>query len=182
MASSDSSNPRILRVANWSVALCVAAVAATLCAAAAPLIARRLGWATPAKPAPSYVAGDLIDVPASVYNTTGKTLIVFSASNCGACQRAVPLFAEITAQIRRMKNTKVAMVTRDLSGAEDEYTVGRQMGIDRGDVHPMNLSSLRLKQIPTTLVVDQSGRILLAAEGIPSDEVRAAILSSAVSN
>jgi hypothetical protein len=160
---------------------CVAVVAITLGALALPSVRAKLGF--PAARPVSYPIGDRIDVPASLYESAGQTLFVFARSSCTACQRSKPALTEIVAQIRRTPAARILVVTSDMHRAS-EVAYANDLGLDDAQVIGLNLDGLRLRVVPTLVLVDQRGRIHYTSEGMISpgqeEELLRAVTSLAV--
>jgi hypothetical protein len=150
------------RLASVLVVACVLTVAATGVAIAVPQLRERLK--TPE--APAYVVGQHVDLPASVYGGSPYTLLILARSNCGACQRAAPLFAALIADLKSRSDIGVRLVTRRVRSDELRYAAA--IGLDEANVVLTDLTSLRVERVPTLLLVDRGGRVLLAHEGAPA--------------
>ncbi len=87
----------VRRTTTGVLVACLAVVAVTVCAATVPAVKNRLGLSTPE--GLSYAVGGRVDVPASLYSSTSRTVLVFSRSSCGACQRAKPVEAAIALEL-----------------------------------------------------------------------------------
>lgn len=144
---------------------CVAVVAITVAALAMPSLRARLGIA-PGRSA-SYSAGQRIDVPASLYDSSPLTLFVFARSSCGACQRAKPVFADIARRLPNPSSVRVVLVTTS-TRQEDEVAYARDLGLDQSHITTLNGAGLRLQVVPTLVLVDRLGEIHYASEGVPT--------------
>jgi len=155
---------------------CVAVVAITVSVLAVPSLRAKLGF--PASPT-SYAVGERVDVPAALYQGSSPTLLVFARNSCSACQRGKPVFARVTRELRD-QSVNVVVVTSQ-AHREDEIPYARDLGLDEGHVIGIDLSSLRLKVVPTLVLVDGQGQVRFTSEGVISptqeqDLLRAAAL------
>jgi hypothetical protein len=124
----------------------------------------------------SYPLGGQIDLPAGVYARTSRTLVIFARTSCVACQHAKPVFTEIAAALSKYHDVRVVMVTGEQLAA-DETKFAAEMGLDASALIRMDLDPLRLRVVPTTVLVDARGAVLYSTEGGElSDDDRAAIL------
>jgi thiol-disulfide isomerase/thioredoxin len=159
---------------------CVAVVVITVAALAMPSLRARLGFA-PARSA-SYSAGQRIDVPANLYDSSPLTLFVFARSSCGACQRAKPLFADIARRLSNPSSVRVLLVNSS-TRREDEASYARDLGLDESHLVTLNGAGLRLQVVPTLVLVDRLGEIHYASEGVPTaaqeDDLLRAVASAA---
>lgn len=139
-------------------------VVATAVAIARPDLRAKLGLAPG-----GYVANQLIDVPATVYDSSPHTLILFARSTCAVCERSVPFFGRLVDEARKF-GIQVRLVSASpLDPAELAFARGLGLGDD--DVAPVNLKALRLQHVPTIVLVNQRGEIHYAREGaVPAGE------------
>jgi len=152
------------RLAVAAAATSVVLVAATAVAIARPDLREKLGLA----PGP-YAAGQQIDVPASVYGGSRETLIVFARSTCSVCQRSVPYFRRIFDEAARDGIPVRLLSSAPLDPAELDFARG--LGLRDEDVVPVDHKTLRLRRVPTIVLVDQRGEIHYAREGaVPAGE------------
>lgn len=152
------------------IGACAAILGATALAGFAPAIRARLGWNTPDQLA--YVAGASIDLPPSLYKN-GQTLVVFATGTCGACRRSAPALAALAADLRGSP-TRFLLVTPNVRHVDQQDLV-QAVGLSDSEVAALDLSKLRLKNVPAVVLVDRSGRILFSREGLVDDEGQAAI-------
>ena len=97
--------------------------------------------------------------------------MLFGQSTCGACQRAQPYLQELIAHLNGRASVVLASpgVNRD---AELRYA--RSLGLeDRSLVEATR--ALKAKVTPTLLVVNQSGKVLGAWEGVGPDDKHEAL-------
>jgi hypothetical protein len=168
----------VRRITTGVLVACLAVVAVTVCAATVPAVKNRLGFAT--TQSLSYTVGGRIDVPASLYRSTSRTVLVFSRASCGACQRAKPVEAAIALELTQHPDVPVLIVT-DTTFQKDESAFAHAVGIPPSRLFRTDLTKLHLKRIPAIVVVDRSGKVLASEEGIPSEVQHEAIVRTALS-
>jgi hypothetical protein len=153
-------------VRRWATALaagCVLLVGGTLLALALPGV--RSWFFSTASGAPAYIEGALVDVPASLYEHSQRTLIIFARSSCGSCQRAKPFLVRLVSEVQDDRGWAVRMLTTGQDELADlEYA--REIGLERSAVTRAP-PGLRLSSVPTVVLVDGTGVILFSQEGRP---------------
>lgn len=168
MPESDKRDALVGRIALVVAATAVIAVAATVLALALPSFSGRFRTT----PVPSaYADGDSIDLEPETYNTTTRTVFFFTRSSCGACQASKPVMAGIVADVAKRAGIRVALVTPEAL-AEEEEKFARDLGLDPSQIYRTDLRRLRLRQVPTMVVTDHSGRILMVREGLLTESDR----------
>jgi hypothetical protein len=126
---------------------------------------------------PSYVAGDTIDVPAEFYTGQPSTVLIFASGSCGACLRARPVLASLVAALQDTAAKAVMVTGTEQPRAQDEYA--RAILVDPAHVRRAPLSGLRVRVVPTVVVVDEGGAVLYAHEGLPDDAVKSHAVEAA---
>lgn len=114
-------------------------------------------------PKPAYIAHARIDVPASVYESAPFTLVVFARNTCAVCRSAAPFLARAVTEAARS-----GVAVRLLSGAaaqEDELVYARLLGLDDSALLPVDFKTIRVRRVPTVVLVDRTGEIHYAREG-----------------
>lgn len=152
---------------------CVAIVAASVLVLGLPGWRRVLG--VPAPEGVVYAAGEHIDVPAGLHDSAPFTLLVFANANCGACQRARPAMVSLVTALRDRATVRVTMIV-DGTAQSDERRYLHQIGLTDEQLAVVDFRVLRLKRVPTTVLVDRTGRILYSLEGEPSTFDRTELL------
>lgn len=165
----------IRRIATAVALACAATVALTIAAAAHPTIRARLGL-VPVR-VPAYRAGERIDAPPRVYTSSPLTVLLFIRGNCPTCQRSQPVFKSLA---DRLAATPARMVLVTDTRRPEDAAYASAIGIDSSGVAPLDFSALRLKSVPTLVLVDREGRVLYALEGVPSDRERDALLQAVI--
>ncbi|HKV99538.1 MAG TPA: hypothetical protein VJN96_06935 [Vicinamibacterales bacterium] len=114
-------------------------------------------------PPHAYPVDSHIDVPPEVYRASPYTLVVFARSTCAVCRSSVPF---LTTLAREAAASGVAV--RLLSSAPvapDERAFAGTWGLDPAAIVGVDLRSMRVKQVPTIVLVDREGEIHYAREG-----------------
>jgi thiol-disulfide isomerase/thioredoxin len=158
--------------------VCATALTVTAVAVAMPSVRASLGFAPP-PPAPSYVAGQTSDFPATVFEQAPHTLVIFFRSDCGACARMRPFLARLAA---RDDDAAVRVVAVTGAGNRaDALAFAKQIGLSESHLVTIDLKTLRLSRVPTVVLVDQSGAIQTGLEGIPSSQEEEKLLRTVTS-
>jgi hypothetical protein len=144
---------------------------------AVPAVIARLGWNSAAPP--SYVPGEKIDLDSGVYAASTRTLVFFSRAGCSACQASQPAMAAITADLAKLPDVRVVMVTPP-AFSQDEQLFARSVGINETRLFPVESKRLRIRHIPAYVMVDASGTVLLTREGRVTETDREAIVRFAL--
>ena len=79
--------------------------------------------------------------------------------------------AGIVADVAKRAGIRVALVTPEAL-AEEEEKFARDLGLDPSQIYRTDLRRLRLRQVPTMVVTDHSGRILMVREGLLTESDR----------
>jgi hypothetical protein len=137
-----------------------------LAATAAVLVIQGLRGA-PTTP-PAYEVGQQVDLPSDLYDGRAHTLVIFARSSCAVCQRVKPFLVDLTAEARGASAMRTVVLTSGRDRPE-ELEFAESIGVPEFDVENRP-SGLRLHTVPTVLVVDRAGRILLALEGEPQTD------------
>jgi thiol-disulfide isomerase/thioredoxin len=142
-----------------------ALVLLTVGALAMPAARARLGLA-PVRTS-GYPVGGRIDVPPSVYDASPYTVVLFARSTCVFCQRARPLFAKLAADVAEDPSVRMVMVSSP-SGRTGDLEYARSVGLDESRIVVLDPRSLRLKTVPTLVLVDRQGQVRYSHEGMPT--------------
>jgi hypothetical protein len=127
----------------------------------------------------AYTTGDRIDIPASVYQDRDHTVILFARGSCGACQNAQAIYADLIADLKQ-RRTNLLLISGAHSSLEDRaYADG--LGLAEDDHLRLDLSGLRLRRVPTLVVVDRRGIVLGSWEGAPPESQRLTFVPSVTS-
>lgn len=153
---------RWLRRGALALSLTLAAsVMATFAIVMWPRVARAVGY-TPPAPEPAYRAGQAIDAPAEWRATSSPTLVLFAQSACGACQKAGPFF---NALFKELDGRASVVLATHGPNREEESKYATELGIPAAAIK-VTPKGLRVQATPTLVLVDPSGKILEAWEGV----------------
>jgi hypothetical protein len=108
-----------------------------------------------------YHVGERTDVPAE-WLGSGGTLFVFLRSDCAASQANAGLLAGIQSDIP--SNIRVVAVVPARSG-DGELEFAERAGFDRGRIRTADFESLRLRVVPTLLLLDREGIVQMERIG-----------------
>jgi len=168
----DQRDALVGRIALIFAITCGVVVAATVLMLALPAIRERVGAE---RVAAAYSEGDRIDLEPATYAAKSRTVFFFTRFSCGACQASKPVMAGIVADLMKRVDTQVILVTPEAL-PEEEQLFALELGIDRSQIYRTDLLRLRLRQVPTMVVADSSGRILMAREGLLTESDRADVV------
>lgn len=158
--------------------VCATAVTATAVAMAMPSVRSSLGIG-PAPARPSYVAGQTSDLSAEVYGQATQTVVMFFRSDCGACERMKPYLARLASR-NRGNDLRVVAVT-GVANSLDSLAFAKEIGVDKSRLITVDLATLRLRRVPTIMLIDRTGQIEVALEGIPSAQDEESLLRKVTS-
>ena len=161
MPVSDQRDARIGRVALWFGAASVLALAVTVLVLAVPSLSETLR--SDRQPV-AYTVGDRLDLDPATFTSSARTLFLFSRFSCGACQASKPTMAAIVADLAKRPDTHVVLVVPD-AVPDEERLFALELGLDPSQILRTDLHRLRLRQVPTMVLADESGKILIAREG-----------------
>jgi hypothetical protein len=138
-----------------------ASVMATFVIVMWPRVARAVGY-TPPPPEPAYRAGQTIDAPAEWRHASSPTLMLFAQSACGACQKAKPFLKALFDDVHG--RAAVVLATHG-PNREEEAKYAVELGLASGAIK-VTPKGLRVQATPTLVLVDPSGKILEAWQGV----------------
>ena len=168
----------IRRAATAATIACVAVVAGSVLALAVPKWRRALGMAPADKRA--YAVGDRVDVARTIYASAPLTLLLFSRSECSACQGAKPALASLLAGLRNHPAVDVRLVVSEGTQA-DERRYLHELGLAEDCLAGADFSALRLQRVPTAVLVDRQGEVRYSVEGPPTGLDQAELVRIAAS-
>ena len=174
--ASDTRDTIIGRVAVLVTVTTVVVVTVTVIALALPAFFERFRD----QPTPAYAVGDLIDLNPALYRSSHRTVFMFSRFSCSACQASQRVMADIVADVAKHPDARVVLVVADSSPDEERSFAGK-LGLEPSQIHQTDLRTLRVRQVPTMVLADRAGRILMAREGLltESDRIDVVRLSTA---
>jgi thioredoxin-related protein len=155
----------IRRIATAAAVTCLAVVAITALLISVPSLRARVALLSVRT---SYRVGERIDVSPHVYENSPLTLLVFTRSNCAACQAAKPALKNIAGHLKATPAQMILVVGSPDASSEIGYA--SEIGLDRTRIAGVNLTALRLQSVPTLVLVSRSGEVLYTTEGPPSDQ------------
>lgn len=112
----------------------------------------------------AYTAGQRIDVPHDVYEGSSYTLVVFARSSCAASERSAAFLKRLVTTVGAAPNVRVRLLTA-APASPQELDFARRLGLDATQVTAVDLSTLRVRQVPSLVLVDGHGEIHYAREG-----------------
>lgn len=163
----------VRKLAGWIIGACVVALGVTTALVVSPALRSAIGLGADVA-SPAYAVGERVDVDPAIYNTSDRTVLLFARSTCGVCLREVPFFADVFVAGQQHGAT-VAMVTPS-SDLDAEGAFAEQMGLTRHQVHHAGSGSIRLRAVPTLMVVDRTGAIDHVWFGLSDATTQAEIL------
>jgi len=111
--------------------------------------------------------GERIDLPATIHESFPLTLLLFTRAGCGACQTAQPAFASLVGGLRDRSSIRTLMIVREGTEPEErEYL--RAIGLDEDRLIGVDFRNLRLRRVPTMVLVDRHGEVRYSLEGVPT--------------
>ncbi len=149
---------RAERAAFAAVAVSVTVVLATAAVLATPRV--RDAIMNPV----AYSVGQRIDVPPTAYASSPYTLLIFGRGTCAASRQAAPFLQSLANETRRL-GIAPRLVSEDAHAAGADVFVA-SLGLQPSEVLRVNVSTLRVRVVPTVVVVDRFGRILYVREGV----------------
>ncbi len=135
---------------------------------------RELAGIGPTVEPPPYQSGDTVDVPPAVYQSAARTLLLFARSDCAACQRS-ELFHQSAIAAAATVGTGVAMMS-PTSHPASEAPYAARLGVAPEQVHVIAPGSIKLRTVPTLMLVDAAGRIQHVWFGVADPPTEAVIL------
>ena len=168
MSVSDQRDALVGRVALMLAATCLVLVAATVLAFALPAVWER--FTREGSPI-AYAEGDFIDLEPATFRGAASTIFFFSRFSCGACQASKPVMAGIVADLGTRTGVRIVLVTGDAL-PDEERLFALELGIDPSHIHRTDLPRLRLRLVPTLVLADSTGKILMVREGLLTESDR----------
>lgn len=132
-----------------------------------PSVRTTLGL-SPAAPHPSYAPGQTFDLPETVFQESPHTLVIFFRADCGACERLKPFLTRLSAR-SDPSSLRVVAVT----GAPDRRAAvdfAKQIGLGESRLVMLDLRTVRVSQVPTLVLVNHTGTVEAAIQGIPTSQ------------
>jgi hypothetical protein len=167
MTVTDRSDRLISRAAGILSVFLVVLFLGTVGALAWPRVSNALGLKS--KPEPAYKAGDVVDVPREWYSGASHTLIILARADCGACVNAKPFFKSLVSRVQAAGNARVVLGGVSAEQRPD-VAYAKAIGLDAGMARTTKPKQLRLKSVPTLLLVSVDGRITGAWDSLGPDK------------
>jgi hypothetical protein len=158
------------RAAAIAAICCGLTLGLTTVAIAIPSVRNHLGLAAVAEP--TYAVGQRVDLPAAAYASAPYTLILFARSSCSACQKSADVLRELF--LRANRSGLALTIVDGTSSRVDDVGFVSDIGGSDAKLVSLDLTRLRLKRVPTLLLVDKTGRVIVTHEGLvqPKDELQ----------
>jgi hypothetical protein len=154
---------RIRRLAVGVLCGCLALVLGTAVVVVSPRLRQALGLG---RVSPAYQVDEVVDLPPDAYTGAEHTLVVIARASCAACQAVRPALLGLIGQIRGIEGVRISVVMPDNRIAEGAEYV-RDLGLPESSFVPLTLrKQLRVRAVPTALLVDRAGKILAVCEGV----------------
>jgi hypothetical protein len=125
--------------------------------------------------------GDRIGMSDTNYKDRPFTSLIFVRSSCGACQNSVPFLQAFIAAGSARNIPSTVVVLADDSGASryvERIGSGRTRVVILSRAEYMELP---VKRIPTVVIVNQEGRVVLQMTGTPTADAQNALIASIAS-
>src|SRR5262245_24607320 len=114
-----------------------------------------------------YAVGQRVDVPDEFYTGSVYTVLLFLRSDCPSCKASAPSLKAITQAVRQDNRGRVKAIS-----FEDRFAIeafASALGADPVDaivLAPEAYGRMRLRAVPTILVVDRQGTIVFESTGL----------------
>jgi hypothetical protein len=89
--------------------------------------------------------------------------------------------ASLVADLSTEAGASVVMINPKTAGREEEEAFARAIGLDESRRVSVDMGTLRIRNVPTFVVVDRAGTILLAREGVLTDADRRDVVGASAS-
>ena len=145
----------VARFAIGTVVLAVAVVSFTAL----------LGWwhLRSTASAESYVVGQKIDVPSPLYALNRRTLVAFVRASCDVCQAEAPQLRSLVDRLSALPESVPTVIVTGSRNESDDQEFARSF--KHATHQHIAFETLRVRTVPTLVLVDQRGEILFAQEG-----------------
>jgi hypothetical protein len=172
-----TSDVAIRKIAVVTAGIAIAVLLGTALVAV-PGVRERLGL-IPTERA-GYRVGEQVDAPIPPAVGAERRVVLFGRGTCGDCVRAAGFFHDLRSSVLHHNSSFVLVTQEPRTNAGREFA--QQLAMDEDDIVWTDLQQLRLKVLPTVLVIDGTGRILFVKEGpivsLDQDVVRGNIESA----
>ena len=169
------SDAAAFRASNLAIVACLGTVGLTLAILVSPGLRSLVG--AERRESLAYSPGDIVDLPRETFESRALTVVYFATTTCGACLRAKGALLELSHAIDRLPEDIAVVFVAPASDREAGEGLGVAVGVDPNRHFFLDLAKLRLKKVPTILLVDQSGHVLHAQEHAPDSSTQSAIVA-----
>jgi hypothetical protein len=114
-----------------------------------------------------YMTGEREAFPAGTVGQGPVTVILFAEGTCGACEKTVPFLKILKEGLEPFVGASIRFFVATGGGGVTTKDTELAEAIGISAPVPVALQSVRLRAIPTLLVVNRKGRILFVQEGAP---------------
>jgi hypothetical protein len=114
----------------------------------------------------AYDRGDRIDLPPELYAASDFTALLFVRSDCVVCQETKTLYAEVVRELKTVPGAGILAVI-GAPRRDDDTSYAEELGLDATESASVEFTSLRLRRVPTLVIVDRAGSIIRSWEGAP---------------
>ena len=121
------------------------------------------------KPEAAYKTGDVVDAPKDWYDGAAHTLIIFARADCGACVNAKPFFKSLVSRVQATGHARVVLGGVSSEGLPDA-AYATSIGLDATMARTTKPRQLRLKSVPTIVLVSADGHITGAWDYLGPDK------------
>lgn len=172
-SETTSADRRVARVALTAAAVAVLVLGGTIAA----------GFALPRlRPAPvpdglAYLVGTELDAPVAAAIGPGPHLVLFAQATCATCDASRPVLGQLIKDASAAGLATAMVTTLDTPQTNEEFASSIGLGAER--VALLNFEGLRIKRVPTLLVVDRAGVVIRSHEGLVTADVARTFVSAA---
>jgi hypothetical protein len=119
-----------------------------------------------------YHVGERVDLPADWFRGDSLTLLVFVRSDCSASRLAVDRLVD--ARRTLPQGIRLVAVVGDRT---DELNFALAAGFERSSIRTADFAALRLRRVPSLLLVDSEGVVQIERLGAPASGDYPALLT-----
>jgi hypothetical protein len=151
---------RPAQVATWLTIAAILLVGGTIALVLSPSLRASLGFRASA----GYSIGEVVDLPPSWLSTSGFTAVLFLRHSCPSCQAASPHLQHLIRQARTGSVSVIAVIGHSAASQDREFA--RDLGVPDQQVREADVRRLRVRTVPTLLLVAPGGQIVQLVEGL----------------
>ena len=112
-----------------------------------------------------YRQGDRTELPSMLGLDFDNAVLIFARSSCGGCQRAKGFLRSLVAAVQARSTSNILILSQG-KDREREAEYAHAIGLPAESLLGMP-AGFRVRVVPTLLVVDRTGTVLLVREGMP---------------